>query len=179
VNPLTTTDAAAQDSWIKHIYPYIKKLEHFRCPGNNNIDSNYKPNGINDFSYTCNGVIAQFGGANTKRASETVVYCDDPGRSNMSVLRAFYNSTDPTVIARIKTGRYWTGWMRFSDGSLHSQMHDGGKSFGFMDGHVKYAKWQDVTSLWFQLLISRKYIDGQETQRNGYADDERTGVIKW
>jgi prepilin-type N-terminal cleavage/methylation domain-containing protein len=181
--PITTTNADAQDSWIKHIYPYIKKLEHFRCPGDTVLDSTYPPKGIEDFSYTSNGVIAHFGGANTKRTSETVVYYDDPDRSRLSILRPFYTGD----VSMIKTGRYWSGWMCWINGDLQAQPHSGGKCFGFMDGHVKYAKWQDVTSLWFQLLITRQYIDGQEPVKGrggdmgsgSYADLKRTAAIKW
>lgn len=181
-DPLTTTDADAQDSWIKHIFPYIKKMEHFRCPankGNNTEDRNFPPNEKNDFSLTYNGVIAQFGGANMKRTSQTVVFYDDPSRSNMSIVRPFYYTADATAIAQIKTGRYWSGWMRFMDGGLQNQMHDGRKCFSFLDGHVKHEKWQDVTSMWFGLLISRKYIDGQEKEVSGYDHTDRTGAIKW
>jgi prepilin-type processing-associated H-X9-DG protein len=77
--------------------------------------------------------------------------------------------------------------MCWIDGGLQAQPHSGGKNFGFMDGHVKYAKWQDVTSLWFQLLITRNYINGQEpvmerdgsNKSNGYGDPLRTAAIKW
>jgi prepilin-type processing-associated H-X9-DG protein len=69
--------------------------------------------------------------------------------------------------------------MRYGEGGLHPQVHDGGRSYSFLDGHVKYLKSQDVTSLYFGLLISRKYIDGQEPEVRGYDNDARTGAIKW
>jgi prepilin-type N-terminal cleavage/methylation domain-containing protein len=186
-NPLAPTVADAEDSWIRHIFPYVKKLEHFRCPannGNNAEDTSYPPNDGNDFSYTCNGVVAHFSGVGLKRPSKMIVYYDDPGRSNMSIVRPFYNSSTDSVIAMIKTGRYWSGWMRWKNGDLQNQYHDGGKCFSFMDGHVQYAKWKDVTSMWFGLLVTdsfRKYIDGQEPdlRYSDYNDDRRTGAIKW
>jgi prepilin-type processing-associated H-X9-DG protein len=70
--------------------------------------------------------------------------------------------------------------MCWKDGELQIGPHDNGRCYGFMDGHVKYAKWQDVTSLWFQLLISRQYIDGQEPEgASPYTHDTRTAAIKW
>jgi prepilin-type N-terminal cleavage/methylation domain-containing protein/prepilin-type processing-associated H-X9-DG protein len=177
--PITTTDLNKQDNWVRHIFPYVKKGEHLHCPvlKRPDGDGGSDPNQKYYVSYNCNGVIAQFGGANTKRTSETVVYFDSPGSGNSSVLRPFYSNSDASSI---RTGRYWTGWMRYSGrDALHPQVHDGGRCYSFLDGHVEYAKWQDVTSLRFGLLIGRQYIDGQEPDVEGYNADSRTGAIKW
>jgi prepilin-type N-terminal cleavage/methylation domain-containing protein/prepilin-type processing-associated H-X9-DG protein len=174
--PITTTNISEQDNWVRHIFPYVKKGEHLHCPvvkrpdGDGGSDPNQKYN----ISYNCNGVVSHFGGDNLKRTSQTVVYFDSPGCGDSSVLRAFYEGDSVTRI-----GRYWTGWMRYA-GTPHPQIHDNGRCYSFLDGHVKYAKWQDVTSLWFGLLISRDYIDGQEpAEATGYGDGRRCGAIKW
>jgi prepilin-type N-terminal cleavage/methylation domain-containing protein/prepilin-type processing-associated H-X9-DG protein len=181
--PITTTDPDEQDNWVRHIFPYVKKGEHLHCPvvKRPDGDGGSDPNQQYNVSYNCNGVVAHFGGDNLKRTSQTVVYFDSPGCGDSSVLRPFYSSSDPTTITRIRTGRYWTGWMRYSRGTAgpHPQSHDGGRSYSFLDGHVEYAKWQKVTSLWFGLLISRQYIDGQEPEVDGYNADSRTAAIKW
>jgi prepilin-type N-terminal cleavage/methylation domain-containing protein len=178
-NPLTTTDPCEQDNWVRHIFPYIKTREHLRCPANNVIINENRPTRENDISYTCNGVISHLGGANMKRTSKTVVYCDNPGKGNASVVRPFYNSVSAAEVAKITTGKHWTGWMRYADGSLHPQEGHNGKCFSFLDGHVQYAKWQDVTSMWYGLHIGVKPKDGQEPQVSGYDDERRNGLIKW
>lgn len=175
--PITTTDPDEQDNWVRRIFPYVKKGEHLHCPvvKRPDGDGGSDPNQQYNVSYNCNGVVAHFGGDNLKRTSQTVVYFDSPGCGDSSVLRPFYNGD----VSVIKIGRYWSGWMRYS-GTPHPQVHDGGRCYSFLDGHVEYAKWQKVTSLWFGLLITRNYIDGQEPEDAvGYDAYRRTGAIKW
>ena len=69
--------------------------------------------------------------------------------------------------------------MRFGDGSLHPQPHEGGKNYAFLDGHVKHAKQKEVTSLWMGLVVTPKLVDGYEAETPDYRSPFRTGAIRW
>lgn len=167
----------SNDSWIKNILPYVESHKHFDCPAKRDTDRNWLPTEDNKIGYTCNGVVAQYGGKKNQRLGELVVYFDDALRSNISVVRPFA-STGSTE-DEVRTKQVWSGWMRYNDGYPHPQPHDGGRCYAFADGHATWAKAEEVTSLWMGLLIGSNHEDGQEPEVPNYTSSERTGIIRW
>lgn len=166
-------------NWINSISPYMNHaLETLLCPSNEQEATGANaPTEIDRYSYAANGVASNGRTDDIRSPHGVVAYHDDTNIGNYAVLRPYYSGTT----ALTDNGRWWSGWMRYSDGTLYPMWHQNydSKTFGFVDGHAESANWEDVTSLWFGILIGPNLEDAHEPDVAGYGNSLRRGAINW
>jgi len=174
------SDPATTDNWLHNIYPYVNEAsQSFVCPTVEVVEVNplFAPTEEDDYSYCANGVISSWRVDEVRSPHGIVAYHDNPTRGNFAVLRPHYTGGSGNWS---KEGRYWSGWMRWGNGNLYPMQHGGkndSRTYTFVDGHAELARWEDVTSLWFGLLIGPNLEDAQEPRAGGYYNNARRGVI--
>ncbi|WP_432799956.1 type II secretion system protein [Poriferisphaera sp. WC338] len=184
-NPFTTSEDMTgqinKENWVNNTFEYLANTKDaYMCPSNENAEqAAYAANEDNDISYCANGVVSNWRADYIRSPESIVVYMDNPTRGNFSILRPFYNATNPSHW--VQDGDLWTGWMRFGSGRLHHQPHNSerGKNYAFADGHAEYANWEDVTSLWMGLYLGPDQEDISEPEVSGYTSALRRGTIAW
>jgi prepilin-type N-terminal cleavage/methylation domain-containing protein/prepilin-type processing-associated H-X9-DG protein len=177
---LDDTHANWGPNWAYTLHKFLKHQAVYLCPGNERIGLNSPRETWN--SYFANGIVTEFGGHRFKRPAEIVAIGDNEQTTGGAALRpAPYSSSKGSYRTREERWEkeaIWSGWMRFGDGTLIAdQPHQGGRVFGYLDGHCEWKKWQDVTSKDFGLLIQGQ--DKLEDPANGYNAPGRIGVIVW
>ncbi|MCC6682222.1 MAG: prepilin-type N-terminal cleavage/methylation domain-containing protein [Phycisphaeraceae bacterium] len=179
------------DNWVNNIYPYVNSdKQSMVCPTVELAETNalLSPTDEDDYSYCANGVVSSWRFDSIRAPHGLVAYHDNPARGNYAVIRPHYvTAAEPWG----PNGRGWSGWMRWNSGGLFGMQHgddNGGmgrpggydsRTYGFVDGHALLAKGDEVTSLWFGLLIGGGLEDAQEPPVGGYGSDSRRGVINW
>lgn len=171
------TDEVHQPNWAHNVVEYIKTREILRCPFvEQQGKGSFAPDEENRISYAANGVVSTLGMVPIRRPSAVAGYSCYVVETSAALVRPFF-------VGKVRNGdspeedRRWTGWMRFGSGALFSdQPHPGdGRSYGHLDGSAAFAKWQEVTSSTFGLLIGPNLEDEHEPEVGGYASTSRTG----
>ncbi len=178
---LTIGGQPSNDSWVFNIFPYTGKAKQaFLCPSNELTEGGvHTPNEDNNISYAANGVVSSVRTEDIRTPHGLVAYHDNVARANYAVLRPYYATTSAsTTWTPDGGGQFWSGWMRFGNGTLYPMPHnEEGKTYGFVDGHARYAVWKDVTSLWMGILIGPGLEDAQEPPVANYGHPNRVGLI--
>lgn len=132
-------------------------------------------------SYRANGILTRYGGRGLGvPASDLIAFTDNDSVTLGSNLgpSASSNLANPTLAnAAWRNTAYWSGQNRYGDGSLVLPVHDNGRSYAFMDGHVEWRRQDEVLSRSWGLLIGGE--DKFEPAINGYNNAARTGKIIW
>ncbi|MCC6683405.1 MAG: prepilin-type N-terminal cleavage/methylation domain-containing protein [Phycisphaeraceae bacterium] len=167
----------ATPTWVWNLMKYLKQTggnNNLLCPTarifdvQQDVDMQYQNN------YVANGVITDLGGYQFKNQSSVIAISENHQVTTGVAIRPALISTSYLTDLNAKlTQPVWSGWMRFANGSLASAgphnangrdvlgaFYNGGQNHAFMDGHVEYRDWQDLTSRDYGLLING--LDQQE-----------------
>ena len=149
--------------------------DFYQCPSVEDQDKGSEE----QTSYLANGVLTTFTKLQPNPA-ETVVYLDGDESTTAATVRpqAWRSFVGPITAAEQVTPNSvgFSGWMRFGDGRLFSDKpHDGRRNHVFLDGHAASAKWEDITSRSFALLIQDE--DKQEADLPTYGAVGRVGRV--
>ena len=178
-NAISNPPASKRDNWLRNIFSYVSEAKQaFVCPTVEVLETGgLAPTEDDDYSYCANGVVANWRFDDIRTPHGLVAYHDNPTRGNFAVLRPHFTGT---VEQLSQNERFWAGWMRWGNGNLYPMQHGGNnesRTYSFVDGHAEMAHWENVTSLWFGLLIGPQLEDGPEPQVSSYGADQRRAVV--
>ncbi len=156
-------------SWAYRLDPYIKwdsNPESKCCPAlRSQYQQDMESNNQVGFSYIPNAVLTTFGGRNARRANQLIAVTEFQ-------TAVFTARTFPRFRRKSEAnGKSWRAltesdvqgynWMTSLDGTLWTHLphknkkpEEGGKNYGFLDGHVEFMEWQDVTCGMYGLAIN-------------------------
>jgi prepilin-type N-terminal cleavage/methylation domain-containing protein/prepilin-type processing-associated H-X9-DG protein len=153
----------------------------YQCPSND-FDTNagiFDPTNERKTSYAGNGVLTTFTDQDQfveMSPSETVFTLDDTFTTTSVRLQPRVSTPSGATGNLDPAGTLFSGWMVNGGGELISDTpHQGGRVYGFADGHAEAAQAETVTSRWFGLLING--ADTQEAEVPGYNNPAREGRI--
>lgn len=168
-------EPAHRPNWLFGLRPYLSEIggasAALRCPSVLQEAGVLAPTDDDANSYVANGIVTQFGGRHFNQPASVAVVMDDPVISSAATLRPHWAAgTEPN-----RTDANWSGWMRMDGGALHIDSPHEGKNLAFLDGHVAYHPWEQITSRDFGLLIDGQ--DKQEPAVAGYSNPLRVGAV--
>jgi len=169
------SEPAHRPNWLFGLQAYLGKIRGdsaaLRCPSVElEAGGDFAPTGENANSYVANGIVTQFGGRNFSQPASVTALMDDAVTTNAAILRPHWEGAAPPNLADAN----WGGWMRMASGNPHIIHPHDGKNLAFLDGHVEYQPWEEITSRDFGLLIGGQ--DKQEPDVAGYSHPLRIGV---
>ncbi len=130
--------------WVTTMQPYMKSMQILRCP---NDDSANWDAGTRKTSYTLNGYLAPGNSNDThggnfpnlamiQKPASLIFMVESPKTFNGSYFHAHvYN---PPVSAS-----HWKADIQRPD-DIDTTRHSGGFNASYLDGHAKWAKWEQV-----------------------------------
>ncbi len=153
--------------WAYRIDPYISwenQPESKCCPSlRNDYHQDMEGTGNVGLSYFANSVLTTFGGHNARRLNNLIAITE-------LFESAYTVRTFPRLRRKSGVSNAWDtlsesqvqgyNWMTKLDGSLWAHLphkdkrpEEGGRNYGFLDGHAEFLEWQDVTCGMFGLAI--------------------------
>jgi prepilin-type processing-associated H-X9-DG protein len=178
-------------SWAYRIDPYMNWKTHNDskyCP---RVKANYTGQFSNDdmvrLSYFANSVLATFGGRRVRQPAHMIAITE-------TFAPAFTVRTFPRLKKYSSASFDWEhprpnevygyNWMTDFEGVLWAHRphkgrgeNNGGRNYGFLDGHVEFYDWQDVKCGMFGLSINGDTNAQEPIGAGGSRNPERMGDI--
>ena len=172
------TNPSRRQSWVGALYDYYTKNKSlFKCSALITRDSGSSaPDEDNEIGYLANGVVASVPLHRLRPSpNRLVAYFDRYALTGSSDMRPYFAKSGALDYNSLSTEELWVAWMRIGNGNLISERPHGGRNYAFADGSARFARWTEVTSGWFGLLINGE--DQHEAMVNGYEAAGRAGKL--
>lgn len=178
--------------WAFRIDPYMdwdNDPESKACPA---VKIDYEKDMIGTdnvgLSYFANSILTTFGGKKVRQSGDMISITElfEPAFTVRTFPRMRkLSGKDFEWTNPVESMVYGYNWMTDFEGNLwankpHEQGElKGGRNYGFLDGHVEFYKWQDVTCGMFGLEINGSTKAQEPLQASGSRNEERMGLIKY